>query len=97
MNEPAPFDHILIDADKPNNPHSLYWAPRYSRIGILIIGDNVVLNGEVINPYSQDVDPQDVRPFNKMMGIDPWLNATVSKWVVLRSERTNADYSLLTF
>src|SRR5690606_29078215 len=41
-----PFDLIFIDADKPNNPGYLEWALHYSRPGTVIIGDNVVRDGE---------------------------------------------------
>ena len=61
MSAPAPFDLIFIDADKPNNPHYLTWALRYARPGTLIIGDNVVRNGEVTNPHSKDANVQGVR------------------------------------
>ena len=49
-----PFDLIFIDADKPNNPGYLEWALHYSRPGTVIIGDNVVRDGEVINGQSDD-------------------------------------------
>lgn len=81
MHAPAPFDLIFIDADKPNNPHYLNWALRYARAGTLIIGDNVVRNGEVTNPYSKDANVQGVRTFIEMMGSDPRLDATASQTV----------------
>ncbi|MRS15761.1 methyltransferase domain-containing protein [Enterobacteriaceae bacterium RIT691] len=70
------FDLIFIDADKPNNPHYLEWALRYSRPGTLIIGDNVVRAGEVTIPQSQDKNVQGVRQFIEMMGQDPRLTCT---------------------
>lgn len=81
MHAPAPFDLIFIDADKPNNPHYLNWALRYARAGTLIIGDNVVRNGEVTNPYSKDANVQGVRTFIEMMGSDPRLDATALQTV----------------
>src|SRR6202034_4002457 len=42
-----PFDLIFIDADKPNNPNYLPWALKFSRQGTLLIGDNVVREGEI--------------------------------------------------
>ncbi|SQC93356.1 Putative O-methyltransferase MSMEG_5073 [Cedecea neteri] len=50
LSHDAPFDLIFIDADKPNNPVYLEWALEYSRPGTLIIGDNVVRDGEVAQP-----------------------------------------------
>jgi hypothetical protein len=49
LGERPPFDLIFIDADKPNNPSYLRWALRYSRPGTVIVGDNVVRDGEVTN------------------------------------------------
>ena len=50
----APFDFIFIDADKPSNPIYLDWALRLSRPGTVIVLDNVVRNGGVIEVSSQD-------------------------------------------
>lgn len=72
----APFDLIFIDADKPNNPLYLEWALKYSRSGTLIIGDNVVRDGEVTNPESPDERVQGVRKFIEMLGQDPRLTVT---------------------
>ncbi|WP_061709204.1 O-methyltransferase [Pseudenterobacter timonensis] len=81
LGDDAPFDLIFIDADKPNNPHYLEWALRYSRPGTLIIGDNVVRDGEVINGQSDDARVQGVRRFIEMMGDDPRLTATALQTV----------------
>ncbi|MBS1718566.1 MAG: O-methyltransferase [Armatimonadetes bacterium] len=50
----APFDFIFIDADKDNNPHYFRHAVRFSRPGTLIVVDNVVRGGKVIN----EVNPE---------------------------------------
>ncbi|SCC04540.1 O-methyltransferase [Kosakonia oryziphila] len=76
LGERPPFDLIFIDADKPNNPSYLKWALHYSRPGTLIIGDNVVRNGEVTNPTSTDASVQGVRKFIDMLGNDPRLTVT---------------------
>lgn len=75
------FDLIFIDADKPNYPHYLEWALRYSRPGTLIIGDNVVREGEVTNPSSTDKNVQGVRRFIGMMGSNPRLTCTALQTV----------------
>ncbi len=49
-----PFDFIFIDADKQNNPTYFEWALKLSRPGTIIIGDNVVREGEVIDNTSKD-------------------------------------------
>ncbi|EMH4161217.1 O-methyltransferase [Pluralibacter gergoviae] len=84
MPSPTPFDLIFIDADKPNNPHYLSWALRYARAGTLIIGDNVVRNGEVTNPHSKDANVQGVRTFIEMIGSDPRLDATALQTVGIK-------------
>ncbi|CZW49373.1 O-methyltransferase [Enterobacter cloacae] len=71
-----PFDLIFIDADKPNNPGYLEWALHYSRPGTVIIGDNVVRDGEVINGQSDDARVLGVRRFIEMIGDNPRLTAT---------------------
>ncbi|HDR2860417.1 TPA: O-methyltransferase [Enterobacter asburiae] len=76
-----PFDLIFIDADKPNNPGYLEWALYYSRPGTLIIGDNVVRDGEVINGQSDDARVQGVRRFIEMIGDSPRLTATALQTV----------------
>lgn len=76
-----PFDLIFIDADKPNNPNYLRWALHYSHPGTLIVGDNVVRDGEVTNPDSTDDRVQGVRAFIEMMGSDPRLTVTALQTV----------------
>jgi len=79
-----PFDLIFIDADKPNNPGYLEWALRYSRPGTVIIGDNVVRDGEVINEQSDDERVQGVRRFIDMIGENPRLTATALQTVGIK-------------
>ncbi|HDV9837916.1 TPA: O-methyltransferase [Enterobacter asburiae] len=79
--EVLPFDLIFIDADKPNNPGYLEWALHYSRPGTVIIGDNVVRDGEVINGQSDDARVLGVRRFIEMIGDNPRLTATALQTV----------------
>lgn len=81
LGERPPFDVIFIDADKPSNPDYLRWALHYSRPGTLIIGDNVVRDGEVVNPHSDDDRVQGVRRFIEMMASDPRLTVTALQTV----------------
>ncbi|QIK14099.1 O-methyltransferase [Leclercia sp. 29361] len=81
LGEVPPFDLIFIDADKPNNPGYLEWALHYSRPGTLIIGDNVVRDGEVINGQSDDARVHGVRRFIEMIGDNPRLTATALQTV----------------
>ena len=50
----GPFDLIFIDADKQNYPGYFEWALRLSRPGTLIIGDNVVRDGAILDPDADD-------------------------------------------
>lgn len=77
----GPFDLIFIDADKPNNPHYIGWALRLSRPGTVIIGDNVVRGGAVIDPASEDANVQGVRAFLEIIASEPRLDATAMQTV----------------
>ncbi len=76
-----PFDLVFIDADKPNNPHYLDYALKLSRPGTVIIGDNVVREGEVLDATSRDASVQGVRGFFDMLSSDPRLSATAIQTV----------------
>ncbi|MGQ7886170.1 O-methyltransferase [Paenibacillus sp. WC2504] len=76
-----PFDLIFIDADKPNNPHYLKWALHFSHPGTVIIGDNVIRDGEVINEESQDPRVQGVRKFYDLLADEPRISATAIQTV----------------
>ncbi len=77
----APFDLIFLDADKPNNPVYLDWAIRLSRPGTVIIGDNVIREGAVLD--ADDTDPRVVgaRLFLEKLGSHPRLDATAIQTV----------------
>ena len=77
----SPFDLIFIDADKPNNPDYLIWALKLSRRGSLIIADNVVRNGAVVDATSSDPNVQGVRRFNELLASEPRLSATAIQTV----------------
>ena len=77
----GPFDLFLMDADKPNNPHYLTWALRLSRPGSLIIGDNVVRSGAVVDAASVDPNVQGVRRFTDLLAQEPRLSAAVVQTV----------------
>jgi predicted O-methyltransferase YrrM len=77
----APFDLIFIDADKPSYADYLAWAMRLSRHGSLIIADNVVRNGAVLDPASDDPRVQGTRRFNEMLAAEPRVSATAIQTV----------------
>jgi predicted O-methyltransferase YrrM len=72
----GPFDLIFIDADKPGYPDYLRWALKLSRRGSVIIADNVVRDGEVIDPASDDPRVQGMRRFNELLAAEPRVSAT---------------------
>lgn len=77
----APFDFIFIDANKEGYPDYLAWALKLSRIGTLIIADNVIRKGEVINAASSDERVHGVRKYNDMVAAEPRLSATALQTV----------------
>ncbi len=76
-----PFDFIFIDADKQNIPAYLEWSLRLSRLGTVIITDNVIRDGAVINPEDPDPRVQGVRRFFEIIAADPRLDATALQTV----------------
>ena len=76
-----PFDLIFIDADKPSNPEYFAWALKLSCQGSLIIADNVVRNGTVIEVNSDDPNVQGVRRFNELLSAQPRVSATAIQTV----------------
>jgi predicted O-methyltransferase YrrM len=69
------FDLIFIDADKANNPHYLDWALELSRRGSVIVVDNIVRQGMVIDAKSADPDIKGTRRCLEMMAANPRLSA----------------------
>lgn len=77
----APFDLIFIDADKHSYPEYLQWALKLSRPGTVIVADNVVREGKVVDPESEDKNVQGVRRFTELLAAEPRLSATVLQGV----------------
>ena len=76
-----PFDLIFIDADKQNIPAYLESSLRLSRPGTVIITDNVIRDGAIINAEDPDPRVQGVRRLFEMMSADPHLDATALQTV----------------
>jgi predicted O-methyltransferase YrrM len=72
----GPFDLIFIDADKPSNTDYFGWGLKLSRPGSVIIVDNVVRNGGVIDPSNTDANVQGVRRFNEVLATETRVSAT---------------------
>jgi predicted O-methyltransferase YrrM len=85
--EAGPFDLIFIDADKQNYPGYLEWSLELSRVGTLIIGDNVVRAGTILDANANDPNFGDggvaagVRRFYEMLSAEPRVSATAIQTV----------------
>ena len=77
----AAFDLIFIDADKPPYAEYLQRALKLSRKGTIIIGDNVIREGKVLDPESDDDRVTGVQRFNTMLSQTPNLSATILQLV----------------
>jgi predicted O-methyltransferase YrrM len=72
----GPFDLIFIDANKSSMPEYFDWALKLSRAGSVIIADNVVRDGAVLDAASGDADIQGVRRFNERLAAEKRVTAT---------------------
>ena len=76
-----PFDFFFLDADKPSNPAYLEWALRLARPGSVIIADNVVRDGAVLDAASSDPSVIGIRRFNELFASDSRIRATAVQTV----------------
>ena len=74
-NDAGPFDLVFIDADKEGYPEYLEWTMRLSRPGSLVLADNTVRGGSVLDP--QDGSARATREFNERVAGDPRLSGIV--------------------
>jgi predicted O-methyltransferase YrrM len=77
----GPFDLIFIDADKPNTPEYFGWAIKLARRGSVIIVDNVVRNGALIEAESEDPSVQGMRQLLELLASEPRVTATAIQTV----------------
>lgn len=83
----GPFDLIFIDADKQNYPGYLEWSLKLARVGTVIVGDNVVRAGSILDPRAEDPDFGDggtaagVRRFYELLAEEPRVDATAIQTV----------------
>ncbi|MGD9502376.1 MAG: O-methyltransferase [Methyloceanibacter sp.] len=75
-----PFDLVFIDADKPNTPLYFQWAVKLARKGSLIIVDNVVREGAILDEDG-NADVQGMRAFLDLAASDPRVTGTVLQTV----------------
>ena len=77
----APFDLIFIDADKENIPAYIGWALKLAKRGTLMVIDNVVREGAILNAASKDPDIQGVRAMFELLAAEPRLSAAAIQTV----------------
>lgn len=75
------FDLTFIDADKCSSLPYFEWALRLSRKGSLIIVDNVVRDGRVVDAGDSDADIQGIRSLFKRMASEPRILCTAQQTV----------------
>jgi len=80
----GPFDLVFIDADKPSNPDYFTWALRLTRPGALILVDNVVREGRVLDAASEDASVRGVRRLFDLIAAEPRVNATALQTVGIK-------------
>lgn len=77
----GPFDLIFIDANKSNMPEYFDWSVKLSRRGSVIVADNVIRHGDVLDATSDDADIQGVRRFTERVAADSRVSATAIQTV----------------
>jgi predicted O-methyltransferase YrrM len=79
-----PFDLVFIDADKENNPEYVAGALRLSRPGSVIVVDNVVRQGRVVDDENRDPNITGTRRMFEIIAQEPRLEATALQTVGLK-------------
>ena len=77
----GPFDMFFIDANKSNMPEYFEWSLKLARKGSVIIADNVVREGAVLDGKSKDADIQGIRRFLEMVGKEKRVSGTALQTV----------------
>ncbi len=77
----GPFDFTFIDADKANTPDYFAWALEHSRAGALIISDNVVRDGGLVDIDDEEPAIAAQRQFHELLATEPRVEATTIQTV----------------
>ncbi|KAA5836033.1 O-methyltransferase [Saccharopolyspora hirsuta] len=75
------FDLTFVDADRPNLPEYFRWALELTRPGGLVVVDNVVRRGAVLDETDQDPELVGVRRFHELLAAEPRAAATAIQTV----------------
>jgi predicted O-methyltransferase YrrM len=76
-----PFDFVFIDADRPNVDAYFDWAVKLARRGSVIVVDNVVRKGRVLDTSNSDAEIVGVRRFIEQLASDSRVSATTMQMV----------------
>ncbi len=85
-NSEGPFDLFFIDADKENYPGYLEWAIKLSHPGSVILSDNLIRNGSVIDPAPDNPTAAVINKYNRELATNPQLET-----IILPIIRENTD------
>lgn len=77
----GPFDLSFIDADKANIPEYFDWSVVLCRPGALVVVDNVIRNGAVVDADTEDASVAGVRRLNEMLAKRSDVSATTIQTV----------------
>ncbi len=77
----GPFDLAFIDADKEHNADYFRWAVRLARPGGVVVVDNVVRRGLVVDPTSDDPAVVGTRRLFDVIAAEPRVSATAVQTV----------------
>ena len=81
----GPFDLVFVDADKQTYPEYVRWALRLAKPGTLLVVDNVVRAGRILEAGSEDAAVAGTRLALEMMGAEPRLLSTAIQTVGSKS------------
>jgi predicted O-methyltransferase YrrM len=80
----GPFDLAFIDADKENSSAYVQWAIDLGRPGTVIVVDNVVRHGRIVQPAPDDAQARGVRDMLEMMSTHPRLDTAAIQTLGLK-------------
>ncbi|MEM8778125.1 MAG: O-methyltransferase [Cyanobacteria bacterium P01_G01_bin.49] len=78
------FDLIFIDADKPPYTEYFQWAVKLARPGALIVADNIIREGKVLDRHSKDEKVLGVQRFNRMLATNHDVTATILQTIGIK-------------
>jgi caffeoyl-CoA O-methyltransferase len=89
-----PFDIVFIDADKPRYVEYLHLSLELSRPGTVILADNLIRHGLVLDEHTQDENAQGARAYNDAIASHPRLESLVVP--IIREKVDGLSISLVT-